>query len=153
MGSGASMSATSTVYAQLGQSQQPKFDGRISGTREDKINRRLYFPENRNSQYTYVVRTSLLLFFVVVRTSSNDEIDATVRFSVLASSAVEGVTSRAHERRNARGLVAGLGRLCSISSHVYWIVEHHSSSECAAVEHHEVQSVDTKFSGPQLAAC
>ena len=45
MGSGASMSATSTVHAQLGQSQQPKFDGRISGTREDKID----FPENRNA--------------------------------------------------------------------------------------------------------
>ena len=39
------MSATSTVHAQLGQSQQPKFDGRLSGTREDKID----FPKNRNA--------------------------------------------------------------------------------------------------------
>ena len=35
------MSATSTAHAQPGQSQQPKFDGRISGTRERKID----FPE------------------------------------------------------------------------------------------------------------
>ena len=37
MGSGASMSATSIVHTQLGQSQQPKFYGKISGTREGKI--------------------------------------------------------------------------------------------------------------------
>ena len=46
MGSGASMSATSTVHAQLGQSQQPKFDDQLSVvTIEDKID----FPEIRNA--------------------------------------------------------------------------------------------------------
>ena len=35
------MSATSTMHALVGQSQQLKFDGRLSGTREDKID----FPE------------------------------------------------------------------------------------------------------------
>ena len=55
------MSATSTMHAVFGQSQQPKFDGRMSGTREDKID----FPENRR-HYKHV-GWGAVLFCLVLR--------------------------------------------------------------------------------------